>query len=435
MRNMRTSAWPVLRAWFLTFTIAFLLSGCGEDVTPVSLSVATQASPVVSGTTTSSVPQAITASAVTTTADTGSAVTSTTANSAATTGEIDYELDPGLSSAERAEIEQGIALSQKAFGDVGHIKVSTSKALSVIKQEDNLLGSATPGEIVLYISTESWKEATSVEHIVTVIHEYYHNFQFYLSGKSWQTYGMTRDSSVMDPWWMVEGSAEYISNLVASDNKLLKWSNVLHEKKVNAYLSPYPLSTIEKYSDNPPIDPYFMGFLATGYLTKEYGGTEALKNYWKALSTASNWEDAFKSAFGATKQVFYTNFENYRLKEYPSTVPVGSLPLPDFKGLFKVKFLGNLSAGTARGIEPELVPYVFSFSGFVLDDMSTREIEAALQLPEKDDVWYFVGGNSIMVCFDPNHPKGQYKLGIKLKDGRNASVSFQIPSTVHLITP
>ncbi|MYJ74201.1 MAG: hypothetical protein F4089_03465 [Gammaproteobacteria bacterium] len=127
-------------------------------------------------------------------------------------------------------------------------------------------------------------------------HEYYHVLQFHLAEGSPYTGGT--------PGWLVEGSAEYASELYAG----LPDADRRAELAVRS-LDPATGTLRENTRTG---DWYALGALAVDWLTEHAGGDGAHVQYWRELATGAAWQDAFEAAFGLTPDAFYNRFEVYR---------------------------------------------------------------------------------------------------------------------------
>src|SRR5207245_217951 len=109
--------------------------------------------------------------------------------------------------------------------------------------------------------SDLWQNAPESERIVTLIHEYYHLVQHQLSGSTSPSFQLSGKSPLTNPFWLLEGSAEYLGYRVAGEAGVLSFESVRSEMVKDARFEPLPLSSLEaKIQDRYLVmNPYNMG--------------------------------------------------------------------------------------------------------------------------------------------------------------------------------
>ena len=62
---------------------------------------------------------------------------------------------------------------------------------------------------------------------------------------------------------------------------------------------------------------YALGRLAVGLLADDYGGLQALTQFYRAIEPGTIWQEAFENTFGISIDDFYQKFEDYRSENFP----------------------------------------------------------------------------------------------------------------------
>ncbi len=404
-----------------------LLMACG-DSSAVSLSLSQTITPVSSPVARVN-PDA--GEIVGSTSFTTGATPAVTANVTDTTT-ISYTFDADLPETDRVLIKKGILLAQKNFGPLEGFKILANHASTRLQPDDNVLAQATPGKIVVFVYSDVWRTSTEAQRVMTLVHEYYHMIQFKLSNRTRLKVFVSHDL-MLDPLWLVEGSAEYLAYQTTAEAGLLSYQKARLKLVRYARTEPLPLKTLETSANNEDqvMDPYVMGTLGTEYLLKNFGGLAALTHYWE-LTRVSNWQDAFKQAFNLSTTEFYQKFEQFRKSDFPSDLPVGTLSSPKLTGTLKIDFLGAVDPGILTGPDPQWKPYLFTVSGVNLSYLSNDELKSALELPKQVSHWDYLGGNCLALYFTPEVPEGKYTFSMTLPDDRQTQTAFQYPATQKL---
>ena len=157
----------------------------------------------------------------------------------------------------------------------------------------------------------------------TLAHEYFHAVQ---------TIGHSGPDDIrhIGPEWLTEGSARYIEPLTLEhfgyplDGPTGQYSKMAEVNFVrNFEISLEDLETWTGFFRNPEYDSiysYVLGRLAAQYLADNYGGVEAIFEYYRAFDPnepqsfpfSVNWRTAFEDTFGISLDEFYEEFEEYR---------------------------------------------------------------------------------------------------------------------------
>lgn len=355
-------------------------------------------------------------------------------------GAIKFTYDDGVSSQQRVAIQNGIALGQLVWGEVGAIRVFSyadldglveqerlhygwsQASLQVTKArqrfEDSRVCETSEGVVFCYISPNYLGPRPQVH--LALIHEYFHRVQG----------GLAKNHDDHVPLWLIEGSAEYAETVVSARYNLgdldgLRKYNMLISRGISRPLS--ALDTLANADDEDGYSVYSLGFMAAELLATNAGETAVLKTYWEQLGEGLSPSDAFEKAFGVTLTDFYDRFEAYRRAEFPPYCNYwarGSFGLEYVRAL-PPGSIPNISPGLTPFTSPGLIPYVFCLTGYPLNDQSaTRKIQA-FRLPHPSALRTSCGANCIIILMGRDLPKGNYTLGFELPDGRKARADFQ----------
>lgn len=109
------------------------------------------------------------------------------------------------------------------------------------------------------------------------------------------------------PEWLTRGTSAYARTvyLVSSGELDREWAR--KDQTASARLTPVLLAHPESRR---------LGYLAVELLV-QLAGEDALFEYYRVLSSAANWRDAFRAAFGMSAGDFYRAFERYRRETAP----------------------------------------------------------------------------------------------------------------------
>jgi len=119
------------------------------------------------------------------------------------------------------------------------------------------------------------------------------------------------------PLWLLEGSAEVVSYLVADRLDIQDYAGTLVDLGIEARDNPVSLAKLETYLG------YYAGgddgiarsVLASDYLMRNRDLSQ-LFAYWDDIRRGSRWQDAFVRRFGTTVENFYTNFDAFYQATY-----------------------------------------------------------------------------------------------------------------------
>jgi hypothetical protein len=241
---------------------------------------------------------------------------------------INYKYDNAATEQDRKIVERGVELAKKNFGDVLQVTIHAYGDFNALcdaySQFENRAGcshldedmgmASGNGGIYINISSEGWQRNPDPLKMKTVLHEYVHIVQFYRSG------GAQHFKPDTGPEWLVEGSAEFLS-LRAIDNEHLIDFNLQRNRKIEqAKLVRTPLgitATGANAKDAEIYRLYALGFLATEFLAANHGGEGNILKFYSTISSFNAWPNAFKQTFGISIDEFYTQFEDYRQKNFP----------------------------------------------------------------------------------------------------------------------
>ena len=149
----------------------------------------------------------------------------------------------------------------------------------------------------------------------TQAHEYFHALQFHLMGSPRKPI----------PGWMIEGSATFaaIAYLGEISPSLTMEERIEQARMSNeSYIGRVDWPTLEesqrpRRTDPHPIGVYYtLGSLGVTWLW-EHAGDDTVVDFFRRMTRAQNWRDAFEGAFGLTINDFHEQFEAYRAEAAP----------------------------------------------------------------------------------------------------------------------
>lgn len=358
---------------------------------------------------------------------------------------ITFKYDDGVASGERGIFEKGMELAKQLVGDAGPINVHAYANLETLIAEYAKSRNITPtstgaqsfrrlyesgfaaatsdlGFIWVWVQ-DSWRARTAESRYRTIVHEYSHIMQNWLSGIPAARTG---------PTWLVEGVVDFATYRAVASIGLVDLDQVRAEKiqRTRGILS--PLQAIDTPAAAEIIDslaPYALGFLASEFLVSKLGTEKFFREYYSAIKTEGRWERAFEKISGMTVEAFYSQFEEYRREKFPPFCGnVGDKPE---SGEFAIKlnrqlFPGAMSIDGSPGTMAPNVPYVFCVSGFNMQSLTSAQRTAASKLPGRDwSTWTSCGGNCIVLYMKASSAPNTFKFGVQLPDGRLTEASFQ----------
>ncbi|MYH41533.1 MAG: hypothetical protein F4150_07225 [Chloroflexi bacterium] len=236
--------------------------------------------------------------------------------------DVEFEAPESVPAAELARIRADLAPVLAFFAERYGIEPPDFTVAFVPELLTRLgpsVAAASPGKILIH--------APSVDHVGAgaLAHEYFHVLQVHLARG-----GPAVGSS---PAWMTEGSATYAADLYLREEVRDTDAEALHrgrwrtslglEHMLQGYEAPEPF-----YAEASPT--YTLGALAVEWLsghaalsgdggsllsdtawTRQLADEGAHVEYYRLLSSATEWGEALEGAFGLAPRDFYERFESY----------------------------------------------------------------------------------------------------------------------------
>lgn len=243
------------------------------------------------------------------------------------TSDIIVQSDADVSAPLVSTIAETITQLQKELGGVGSLVIqvlSDSDAYVAAtarpfgrSAEEGREYLAVPTHVVeatlgsMWVYAPRFAELASDRQRTVLIHEYFHNMQFFLSRGRAQGRG--------SPRWLLEGTARYVEFTVGQSLHYTSLFGVAdledNRKAVVRHYRSGPSGTLASYED-PGRDEtsitvwHDLGFLAADYLMLRHGVDKVTEDFWREL-VRSDWRSAFELTFGIKIDRFYADFEQY----------------------------------------------------------------------------------------------------------------------------
>jgi len=194
------------------------------------------------------------------------------------------------------------------------------RAQGLVERLTNVVAEASYRGVLINTGHRAWAVLTDADLMRAVAHEYVHVVQLENAGP--QIADQTLRSNVdavppAGPLWLLEGSAEVVSYLVADRLDIQDYPGTLVDLGIEARDNPVPLAKLETYLG------YYAGgddgiaraVLASDYLLRNRDLSQ-LFAYWDDIRRGSRWQDAFVRRFGTTVENFYMNFDAFYQATY-----------------------------------------------------------------------------------------------------------------------
>ncbi len=221
---------------------------------------------------------------------------------------ISFCFDPMLSERDRSDIVEGVLLGESTVATmlddpaIGTVNVTGLNAITPSGSE--LIATTYGDAIAVYAGSTLWQNATPIERIATMVHEYFHIFQN----------SMTGSSSATVPYWFTEGSAESFGYTVASQIEVTNQEEFywlayykLTQDPVTGSLRDVGMGGVMSANEYPLV------YMAVQHLLVSQGKSiEALVEVYQELGNGLSFETAFASVFGTTLDEFYGSFWLWR---------------------------------------------------------------------------------------------------------------------------
>ncbi len=121
------------------------------------------------------------------------------------------------------------------------------------------------------------------------------------------------------PRWLLLATDSYLEEAYEVQSGRATWGEIRRGQVVRASRLPQRLSSLETYDDATVAgywDARALAFLAGEWLA-ERAGEPAIVEYYRALPSSANWQEAFEAAFGLSVTDFDSAFEVYRTAVAP----------------------------------------------------------------------------------------------------------------------
>jgi hypothetical protein len=172
-----------------------------------------------------------------------------------------------------------------------------------------------------YIITSSigWTRASPIiggpikeGRVHTIFHELFHVVQ-----------GLVRGNRPDRVGWLHEGTAHYMAAVGLGESSIYSYKDIMNRHRPRAAMVRGNLSALASptmTSEDGDADEYSLATVAIELLVqgKPDSGIGAIMDYWKAVGTGVEFDEAFAGAFGTSPQEFYSKFEAYKASGFKS---------------------------------------------------------------------------------------------------------------------
>jgi hypothetical protein len=189
------------------------------------------------------------------------------------------------------------------------------RAQGIPDRLSSVLAEAEYRGILINTAHPGWQTMTDAQLMRAVAHEYVHVVQLENTGPA------IADSTLMSPTgavpsagpiWLLEGTAEAVSWMVADRLDLADYKGTIVDLGLSARDNPVELSKMESFVGfrGGGDDGLAMSVVASDYLLTNRSLSQ-LFAFWADMSKGYRWQDAFVSRFGQTIDAFYAGFDAY----------------------------------------------------------------------------------------------------------------------------
>lgn len=201
-----------------------------------------------------------------------------------------FVIAEGVSSEDTNAVREGIRIANNYYSHHFNADWPNPFRVDIVNSDASASAGGRFG-IALYTQFPSWKSATPIEKVKIAVHETFHPIQISLAGTS----------GARGPWWISEGSAEYIANMALVEEGLISY-----DAMKNCFLTSFPRNA------NSPIltentQNYQLAALAVDFLVQR-SGLNSLLDYNDWFRTVGG-SAAFQAAFGMSQETFYAQFD------------------------------------------------------------------------------------------------------------------------------
>jgi hypothetical protein len=228
-----------------------------------------------------------------------------------------------VSALDRQLIEQAVWFARDAYTELLGSDIKSALTVTVVYDETFQSPHGVGDQESIYLNAAVFSGASSLSETVSVVHEFFHIWQLSNSEVS------LSEMESLGPFWLLEGSAEYIAYWTMAEAGLVD-HDVVHEAFVERANGDGPRST-QSPVDLPELSAMesqaamaapgaaccSMHLAALGVeMLVEETGPEAIGTYYSELKNSADyggtWEGVFKAAFGQSPEAFYEAFEAQR---------------------------------------------------------------------------------------------------------------------------
>lgn len=359
-----------------------------------------------------------------------------------------FKYDEGVPPEHRAMIEYGVAIASAYWGDAGkftvyaytnqdtlveaysqHLKLNLTNALR--EQKRSAGSEAVPEGIFLQVDPSSLSASPGL-WLRVVAHEYFHVLQYSRAKTKPEPISVSippDQIKPIGPVWLTEGGANYAAAKVLAKYELFKYDDARVQSVKAVMNAPASLSSAETFVGAAKTAGYNNGFLATEFLTKQYGEKSILRFY-EGIGEGLTWQAAFQKAFSISIVEFYRTYDAYAQAQgwlYDAAAGVCFPSPPPDPSRLTITCLGKFVPG-GNPIRPGFVPYTFQVTAFnlatLITGMSPSQRDLVVKRP-LDAVWGISGTEFLVVYLKPDAPSGVYEAGLELSDGRKATTTFR----------
>jgi hypothetical protein len=207
------------------------------------------------------------------------------------------------------------SLAQLTQDFVDNARAQRSRAFGMEDRLRNTIAEASYRGIAINPGNPAFNSLPDAVVMRAIAHEYVHVVQLENAGIAVadQTLATSADSTPpAGPVWLLEGSAEVVSYLVARNLELVDYNATIADMGTKIRGSPMRLDDMETYLGYTSAGESGLNraVLATDYLLRNRDLSE-LFAFWEDIRRGATWKEAFVRRFGVPVDTFYDQFEGY----------------------------------------------------------------------------------------------------------------------------
>ena len=336
---------------------------------------------------------------------------------------VTFLVDPDVPADHERDIRDGIAMADQyfatSFGAMRTRPFSVQVRWAGPREPESGDGccyadGSRSVKIHFHVSAEFWSKSPvgtgRIAHLKSTIHEYTHLWQGEPGGK-----GCFQHAGVgnVTPNWIIEGMAEFAAYDALRSEGLLTDTQVGDLREgTRTGRTVVPLQTLESPRWSSNIDAYGVSRLAVERLAQA-AGTQGIARFCGLVGGGVPWEIAFNQVFGLPKAEFYTAFDAWMSARQAQRT----------EGPISLRFIEQLPVGSVPG-PPGAIPVAFDVTGTDFSALTREEAGRLVAAPYWG--WTSTPRHRLVVFLGPSTPPGQQELIIRLPDGREAKVTYQL---------